>query len=51
MYPLVVWNNKQKINLSGRKVEEGFSYSSGNNRQWLSVDDIKELLTTVDLEK
>ena len=51
VYPQVVWNNKQKINLSGRKVEEGFSYSSGNNRQWLSVDDIKELLTTVDLEK
>jgi hypothetical protein len=28
-------------------VEEGFSYSSGNNTQWLSVEEIRELLKTV----
>ncbi len=51
VYPQVVWNEKQKINLSGRKVEEGFSYSSGNNTQWLSVEDIREMLKGVELEK
>ena len=51
VYPQVIWNDKQKINLSGQKVEEGFSYSSGNNKEWLSVQDIQELLKKVDLEK
>ena len=39
------------INESGRKVEDGFSYSSGNNTEWLSVEDIRKLLETLDLEK
>ena len=47
----MVWNNKQQPDLSGKKVEEGFSYSSDNNSQWLSVEEIKELLKTVELEK
>ncbi|NLL78204.1 MAG: UDP-N-acetylglucosamine 4,6-dehydratase (inverting) [Clostridiales bacterium] len=51
VYPQMVWNNKQKPDLSGKKVAEGFSYSSDNNDQWLSVEEIKELLKTVDLEK
>ncbi len=37
--------------MSGRKVEEGFSYSSGTNTEWLSVEDIRELLKGVELEK
>ena len=49
VYPQVVWNDKQRINTSGKKVEEGFSYSSGNNAEWLSVEDIRELLKSVDL--
>ena len=51
VYPQVVWNDKQKVNANGRKVEEGFSYSSGNNNEWLSVEDIRELLEKVELEK
>lgn len=51
VYPQVIWNDKQKINTSGKKVAEGFSYSSGNNTEWLSVEDIRELLKKVDLEK
>ena len=51
VYPQVTWNDKQKINLSGKKVEEGFSYSSDNNTEWLTVEEIRELLKTVDLEK
>ncbi len=44
VYPQMTWNNRQKPDLSGRKVEEGFSYSSGTNTEWLSVEDIRELL-------
>ena len=44
VYPQMVWNDKQQPDLSGKKVEEGFSYSSGNNTEWLSVEDIRELL-------
>lgn len=44
IYPQMTWNNRQQPDLSGRKVEEGFSYSSNNNKEWLSVEDIRELL-------
>lgn len=50
VYPQVTWNDKQKINESGKKVEDGFSYSSDNNSQWLSVEQIQELLKELDLE-
>lgn len=51
VYPQVKWNSKQKINESGKKVQEGFSYSSGNNTEWLGVEQIRERLETLDLEK
>ena len=51
VYPQMVWNNRQKPNMSGKKVPEGFSYSSDNNTEWLSVEEIRELLKTVELEK
>lgn len=51
VYPQVTWNEKQKINTSGKKVKEGFSYSSDNNTEWLTVEEIRELLKTVDLER
>lgn len=51
VYPQMVWNNKQQPDLSGRKVEEGFSYSSDNNTEWLSVEAIREMLKDVELEK
>jgi len=51
VYPQMVWNNKQKPDLSGKKVPEGFSYSSGNNSEWLSVEELRELLKTVDICK
>ncbi len=51
VYPQMTWNDKQKPNLSGKKVPDGFSYSSGNNTEWLSVEDIRERLKSLDLEK
>lgn len=51
VYPQMTWNNRQQPDLSGQKVMEGFSYSSANNTDWLSVEDIRELLKDVELEK
>ena len=51
VYPQMVWTNSRKCEPTGKKVPEGFSYSSGNNTVWLSVDEIKERLKEVDLEE
>lgn len=51
VYPQMVWSDSKKPNPTGKKVEEGFSYSSGNNTEWLTVEQMKELLKVVDLEK
>lgn len=51
IYPQMVWSESKKTVPTGKPVSEGFSYSSGNNTEWLSVEDIKELLNTIDLEK
>ena len=51
VYPQVVWNERQVPDLSGKKVEEGFSYSSGNNTEWLSVEDIRKLLADMEIGK
>ncbi|MCM1186399.1 MAG: UDP-N-acetylglucosamine 4,6-dehydratase (inverting) [Lachnoclostridium sp.] len=51
IYPQIVWSNSKKAVPTGKPVSEGFSYSSENNTDWLSVEQIKELLHTVDLEK
>lgn len=52
VYPQMVWNDKQREPIpGGKKVEQGFSYSSDNNTVWLTVEEIQELLKTVDLEK
>ena len=51
VYPQMIWNDKQMNPIpGGRKVADGFSYSSGNNTEWLTVDEIKELLKGIDLE-
>ncbi len=51
VYPQMVWSEKKKPTPTGKKVPEGFSYSSGNNAEWLSVEQIKEMLKDVELEK
>ncbi len=47
VYPQMVWSDKRSVKPSGKKVPDGFSYSSGNNTEWLNVEQIKELLKTV----
>ena len=46
IFPQMTWNSRQKPNPNGlgKKVPDGFSYSSGNNTQWMSVEEIKERL-------
>lgn len=48
VYPHFDWWNPDKIQEGGKKVEQGFEYSSGKNSQWLSVDDLKERLKDVE---
>lgn len=49
IYPQMVWSESKKVTPTGKPVPEGFSYSSGNNTWWLTVDEIRERLKEVDL--
>ena len=51
VYPQFDWSAHRKSEPTGKRVADGFSYSSGNNTEWLSVEEIRELIKTVDLEK
>lgn len=51
VYPQMVWSESRRAVPTGKKVLEGFSYNSGSNREWLGVEDIRELLKTLELEK
>ena len=51
IYPQMVWSESRRVVPTGKRVQEGFSYSSGNNTEWLNVEEIRELLKDVELEK
>jgi UDP-N-acetylglucosamine 4,6-dehydratase len=44
IYPQMIFNDRMRIKPKGKKVLEGFSYSSETNEEWLSVEQIKERL-------
>lgn len=44
VYPQVTFNDRQQPDPSGKKVPEGFYYSSGNNTEWMTVEEIKSRL-------
>lgn len=50
IFPNYEWWSNENIIPGGKLVEPGFIYSSGNNKEWLTVEDIKRLLTT-DIDK
>ena len=50
IYPQLVWSKSKEVKPTGRKVPEGFSYSSDNNTEWLSVEEIRELLKELELD-
>ncbi len=51
VYPQFDWSAHRKSEPTGKRVADGFSYSSDNNTEWLTVEEIRELINTVDLEK
>lgn len=49
IYPNYEWADIKDYMLpGGKKVKEGFEYSSGNNSEWLSVGQLKDLLTVLE---
>ncbi|MDO4167433.1 MAG: UDP-N-acetylglucosamine 4,6-dehydratase (inverting) [Eubacteriales bacterium] len=44
VYPNYTWVPDGTIAPGGKPVEDGFEYNSGNNTQWLSVDELREAL-------
>ncbi len=51
IYPQLVWSERKKVVPTGKKVPENFSYSSNSNTEWLSVEQIRERLAGMNLEK
>lgn len=47
IYPHFEWWNKDVLE-GGRKVEQGFEYSSGTNTEWLSVPQLKDILSRME---
>lgn len=46
IYPGYNWWGKGRIIPGGKKVDDGFEYSSGTNTWWLGVDELREKLKT-----
>ena len=50
IYPdLDWWRFKKSNKAGGKKVKEGFIYSSNNNKQWLDSDELKELIKDIEI--
>lgn len=47
VYPHMNWWDEGKVHAKGRRVEQGFEYNSGTNKEWLSVEQIRELLENI----
>lgn len=47
IYPHYSWWDQNRVIAGGKKVKDGFEYSSGTNTEWLSVDMLKELLVSI----
>ncbi len=48
IYPHYNWWEESRILPGGRKVEDGFEYSSGTNQEWLSVEELQERLKNME---
>lgn len=50
IYPHMEWYDVERLALpGGNRVESGFEYNSGNNTQWLSVDDLRARIAQMDI--
>ena len=50
IYPHYSWWGKEKVIPGGRKVPEGFEYSSGTNPDWLGTEELRKRLGMFDAE-
>lgn len=51
IYPHMEWCDLTKIDLhGGKKVESGFIYDSGLNNEWLSVEDLRDLVSQMEIK-
>lgn len=44
IYPHYNWWSEKSVIFGGKKVEDGFEYSSGNNKDWLGIKELQQLL-------
>lgn len=51
IYPHYNWWNCENIIPGGSKVSPDFAYSSDSNKEWLSVEDLMQLLKEIELEQ
>ena len=49
IYPHYTWWGREKVIPGGELVEQGFEYSSGKNKQWLSVEELREKISKMDI--
>ena len=49
IYPDLEWWKNVNVKPGGKVVESNFRYASDSNQEWLSVDDLKELLEKMDI--
>lgn len=50
IYPHMEWYDQSRMEAhGGRRVPSGFVYDSGTNTEWLSVDDLRTLLSKMDI--
>lgn len=47
IYPNYSWVEKRNVLPGGKPVGDGFEYNSGNNTQWLSVEDLQKALKDI----
>lgn len=51
IYPHMEWCNLSAMDLKGgKKVEPGFVYDSGTNDEWLSVDELRDLVSKMEIK-
>lgn len=51
IYPHMEWCDLSKIDLKGgKKVESGFVYDSGTNTEWLSADELRKLVSEMEIK-
>ena len=49
IYPDLEWWKNVNVKPGGKVVESNFRYASDSNQEWLSVDDLKDLLEKMDI--